>query len=40
MFAARPNGGMVAWEAVGETGTSALLDTQGIFAMLPLDALR
>lgn len=36
-FIARPNGGMVAFEVVGETGTSALFSVSGIFAMLELD---
>ena len=34
---ARPNGGMVAWEVVGETGTTALFSVSVLFAMLDLE---
>lgn len=34
---AKPNGGMVAFEAVGETGSSALFSFSAIVAMLELD---
>lgn len=37
MFIARPNGGMVALEVVGETGTSALYTVSFVVAMLELD---
>lgn len=37
LFIAPPNGGMVALEVVGETGTSALFTVSFIVAMLPLD---
>lgn len=34
---APPGGGMVAWEVVGEVGTTALFSVSAIFAMLDLD---
>lgn len=34
---AKPNGRMVAFEVVGETGTTALFDIQIVFAMVQLD---
>lgn len=37
LWIAKPNGHMVAFEAVGETGTSALFDFQVIVAMIDLD---
>lgn len=37
LYIARPNGGMVAFEVVGETGTTALFSVSAIFAMLDLD---
>lgn len=37
MFIARPNGGMVCVELVGETGASALFDVSAIIAMIDLD---
>lgn len=36
-FVARPRGGMVAFEIVGETGTAAKFDVSAIVAMLDLD---
>lgn len=37
LFVARPNGGMVAMEVVGETGTTALFTVSFIVAMIDLD---
>ena len=37
LFIARPTGGMVAFEVVGPTGTTALFDIQIVVAMLELD---
>jgi hypothetical protein len=36
-YVARPSGGMVAFEVVGETGTTALFDFQCLFAMIEAD---